>query len=102
MDTKELLDLEKIIIETNASVKSAHKRIDELQLITKAFYELASDVKVMVNEMSTMKQDITDIKGDIEEYHHKNPNKLLFNAKNAIIIGIVSALLGALLALIIK
>ncbi len=99
---KKLMDVEKEIGELNSSVKSAHKRIDELQLVTKAFYDLASDVKVMVNEMSNIKKDISDIKGNMEEYHHKDPNKLIFNVKNAIITGIVAILVSALMALIIK
>ena len=65
MDNKELIDLGEVI----SSLKSAHKRIDELQLVTKAFYDLASDVKVMVNEMTNMKKDISDIKSNIDEYH---------------------------------
>ena len=99
---KKLMDVEKEIGELNSSVKSAHKRIDELQLVTKAFYDLASDVKVMVNEMTNMKKDINDIKGNMEEYHQKDPNKLIFNVKSAIITGIVAILVSALMALIIK
>ena len=99
---KKLMDVEKEIGELNSSVKSAHKRIDELQLVTKAFYDLASDVKVMVNEMTNMKKDINDIKGNMEEYHQKDPNKLIFNVKSAIVTGIVAILVSALMALIIK
>lgn len=99
---KLMMDVEKEIGQLKGSVSSAHKRIDELQLVTKAFYDLASDVKVMVNEMSNMKKDITEIKDNIEEYHHKEPNKLIFNVKNAIVVGIASALLGAILTLLLK
>lgn len=99
---KTLQQIEKDLGEVSAGVASAHKRIDELQLVTKAFYDLASDVKVMVSEMSTMKKDITHIKEDIETYHHQEPNKIIFNAKNAIVVGIVSALIGAIITLIIK
>ena len=49
-----------------------------------------------------MKKDISDIKGNIEEYHHKEPNKLMFNVKNTIITGIVSAIIGAVIAFILK
>ena len=94
--------IELSIGEINSSVKSAHKRIDDLQTITKAFYDLASDVKVMVNEMTNMKKDITDIKTNMDNYHRVEPNKLIFNAKNAVIVGIVSALVGAILVLILK
>lgn len=99
---KIMMDVEKEIGQLKGSVASAHKRIDELQLVTKAFYDLASDVKVMVNEMSNMKKDITEIKDNIEEYHHKEPNKLIFNVKNAMVVGIASAILGAIIGLIIK
>lgn len=88
--------------EVNSSTRAAHKRIDELQLVTKAFYDLASDVKVMVNEMTNMKQDIKDIKSNIKEYHQNEPNKLIFNAKNAILAGVVGAMVGAILALVLK
>ena len=100
MDQKYLLDLEKQIGELWGSTKSAHRRLDELQLVTKAFYDLASDVKVMVGEMAGMKNDISDIKSNIKEYHTTEPNKLLFNAKNAIVVGVVSALVTTILALI--
>lgn len=92
----------KTLAEHDSSLKSAHKRIDELQLVTKAFYDLASDVKVMVSEMSNMKKDITDIKSNIAEYHHNEPNKILFNVKSTIITGIAAAIVGAMLALILK
>lgn len=98
----EIIEIEKKLAEHSSSLKTAHKRIDELQLVTKAFYDLASDVKVMVNEMTNMKKDITDIKSNIEEYHHKEPNKFIFNVKNTIITGIVAALVGAIITLILK
>lgn len=88
--------------EVNSSTRAAHKRIDELQLVTQAFYDLASDVKVMVSEMSNIKQDIKDIKGNIKEYHQSEPNKLIFNAKNAMVTGVIGAIVGAILALVLK
>lgn len=102
MEQKHLLDIEKQIGELWGSTKSAHKRLDELQLVTQAFYDLASDVKVMVGEMSGMKNDISEIKNNIDKYHTAEPNKLLFNAKNAIIVGLVTAIITAIMALIIK
>ena len=97
-----MMNLEKELGELKSSVSSAHKRLDDLQMITTAFYDLASDVKVMVNEMTNMKKDIIDIKGNIDEYHKVEPNKLIFNVKTTIITGVVSAIVGAILALIFK
>ena len=99
---KAVLNIEKEIGELKSDVNNAHKRIDDLQMVTKAFYDLASDVKVMVNEMTNMKKDIKEIKGNIDEYHKVEPNKLIFNAKNTIITGIISAIVGAIIALIFK
>ena len=97
-----MLNIEKEIGELTNSIKTAHKRIDDLQVVTKAFYDLASDVKVMVNEMTNMKKDINDIKGNIDEYHKVEPNKLIFNVKNTVVTGVVAAIVGALIALILK
>lgn len=99
---KEIIQIEKTLAEHSSSLKQAHKRIDELHLVTKAFYDLASDVKVMVSEMSNMKKDITDIKSNIAEYHHNEPNKIIFNVKSTIITGIAAAIVGAVIALILK
>ena len=95
-------DLSVEVAKLDSSVKSAHKRIDELQVVIKAFYELAGDVKAMATELITMRQDINDIKSDVDEYHKTEPNKLIFNAKNSVITTIVGALVGALIALILK
>ena len=99
---KVMLNIEKEIGELKSNVNNAHKRIDDLQLITKAFYDLASDVKVMVNEMTNMKKDIKEIKGNIDEYHKVEPNKLIFNVKNTVITAIAAAIAGAIIALIFK
>lgn len=99
---KAMMNIEKEIGALKSGVDNAHKRIDDLQVITKAFYDLASDVKVMVNEMTNMKKDIKEIKGNIDEYHKVEPNKLIFNAKNTIITAIISAIIGALITLILK
>ena len=56
----------------------------------------------MVNEMTNMKKDISDIKVNMDEYHHKEPNKLWFNVKNAIITGIVAIIVSTIMGLIIK
>lgn len=101
MSDKDLQDLALRVVKVEDSVKNAHRRIDELQNITKAFYELAADVKVMVNEMTNMKSDISDIRKKVDA-RDDEPNKLMFNIKNTIITGIVAALVGAAIALIVK
>lgn len=99
---KTMMNIEKELGELSGSVKSAHKRIDNLEPVVKIIYELATSVKVMAEKMNNMNSDISQIKSNMEEYHHKQPNKILFNVKNTIIVGIVGALIGAFMALIIK
>lgn len=102
MDNEEFLRIEREIGRIDGSVRSAHKRIDELQEITKAVHDMAKNVGVMVSEMSHMKEDISGIKGKMDKYHEDEPNKLMFNAKNAVITGIIAALVAAIMGLILK
>lgn len=101
MTDKDLQEMSLKVAKTEDSVKHAHRRIDELQNITKAFYELAADVKVMVNEMTNMKSDISEIKKKVDE-REGEPNRLMFNLKSTLITSIVAALIGAIIALILK
>lgn len=102
MDNKVLLEIKEELGEVSASTKSAHKRIDELQNIAEAVNKMANNVGVMVNEMSHMKEDISGIKGKMDKYHEDDPNKLMFNAKNAVLVGIIGAIVSAIVALILK
>lgn len=92
--------LEKLV-EVEQRSKSNTKRIDELQLVTKAFYELASDVKVMAQQMLDMKEDISDIKEKVDEKSNET-NKIAFNLKNALVNAVAMAIIGGIMALIIK
>lgn len=102
MDNKVLYEIKEEIGKIDSSVKSAHKRIDGLQEITKAVHNMAKNIGVMVSEMSHMNNDISDIKGKIEKYHTDEPSKLVFNAKNAVITGVIAALVAAIMGLILK
>lgn len=98
------MDRDDILVQlTNVknSTENAHKRIDELQIVVNAFYNLAADVKVMANELVNMKTDISDIKQKVDN-DNEEPKKLLFNVKSTAIVGVVSALIGSLMALILK
>lgn len=91
----------KILYDTESRSKSNTKRIDELSLVTKAFYDLASDVKIIANELVSMKQDICGIKKDINERNNE-PNKMLFNVKNSVLTGVIMAIVSAIMVLILK
>ena len=99
---KKLMEIEKEIGEIKASDKSAHKRIDSLEKIVNVVYDIASSVKVMAEKMNNMNGDISEIKANMNEYHHKEPNKLIFNMKNAVATGIVAILVSAIMGLLMK
>jgi hypothetical protein len=56
----------------------------------------------MALEMTHVKDDVKDIKKTVELHHTDNPNKFIFNIKNAILVGIATAILTAILSLILK
>lgn len=99
---KSLMDIEKEIGAIGESCKSAHKRIDNLEPVVRTIYELATSVKVMAEKMNNMDGAINQMKTDMDEYHHKEPNKLWFNVKNAIITGIVAIIVSTIMGLILK
>lgn len=79
------------------------KRVDNIEKVTEAIHEMATNVGVMANEMVHMKDDISNINKNINKYHNdEDTKKLVFNAKNAILVGVVGALVTAFMALILK
>lgn len=99
---KKIMDIEKelgTLIEKN---KNTEKRVDKLEKIVDVVYDLASNVKILAEKMDNANTNITKMKSDMEEYHQKEPNKIIFNVKNAILTGVAGALLGALIMLVLK
>lgn len=99
---KKIMDIEKelgTLIEKN---KNTEKRVDKLEKIVDVVYDLSSNVKILAEKMDNTNTTITKMKSDMEEYHQKEPNKIIFNVKNAILTGIAGALIGALMMLILK
>lgn len=99
---KKIMDIEKelgTLIEKN---KNTEKRVDKLEKIVDVVYELSSNVKILAEKMDNTNTNITKMKSDMEEYHQKEPNKIIFNVKNAILTGVVGALIGALMMLVLK
>lgn len=99
---KKIMDIEKelgTLIEKN---KNTEKRVDKLEKIVDVVYDLSSNVKILAEKMDNTNTNITKMKSDMEEYHQKEPNKIIFNTKNTIITGIVGALISALMMLILK
>lgn len=97
----ETSDIIRDITAVKESTKSAHKRIDELQDVVKAVYSLASDVKVLAEQLINMKEDINEVKIKIAK-RDEEPRTMYNSFKQTIFNGITMIIIGAIMALIIK
>lgn len=76
------------------SLKSAHKRLDEIGELNQSVYELAASIKVMQG-------NITDISGRIKTIEDK-PAKRWELIVSTIITTVVGVVIGALVGYVIK
>lgn len=80
------IDLTEKVAHIEESVKSAHKRIDGIDALTKSVYELASSIK-------TMQHDITEMSGRLKTIEDK-PAKRWDLIVSTIITTFVGAVIG--------
>lgn len=109
----QIANINREIGEIRTKQEATDKKVESLEKIIDVVYELTTSVKVLTEKLDTMNdnindikentsKDISSIKGEIDGYHHKEPNKIIFNVKNLIITTIVAAIAGAYLSLILK
>lgn len=98
----QLLDINNRINKLEMQQETTEKRVDNIEKVADAIHEMAKNVGVMANEMSHMKNDISILNKNVNKYHNEEPTKLIFNAKNGIMLGVISALVSAFMALILK
>ena len=89
MDEKYL----QIIVENTESCKSAHHRIDKLELELEQIKELTIAVKEVAMETKATREDVNDIKARVKSIEEK-PVKNWENLIKTIITGIATAILG--------
>jgi len=77
-------------------IKTIVKRMDEQLSITRAVYDLTSEIKVMNNRLATMEKGQADLKKDIDEIKAK-PAKRWDALIGAIVTAVVSLVVGALI-----
>ena len=77
-------------------INTIFKRMDELLSITKAVYDLTSEIKVMNNRLATMEKGQADLKKDIDEIKAK-PAKRWDALIGASVTTVVSLVVGALI-----
>lgn len=59
MDEKEMIER---IVATEQSVKSAHKRLDELHELTQSISEMTSELKHMREDMNRLSNEVEEVK----------------------------------------
>lgn len=76
-------------------------RLDKLEEVTTAIYSIASDVKVMAEQMISVKADVKYLKDD-KETRDRKPSTLLEKVLSTIITVIVTATVMSFYSLIMK
>ena len=84
-----------------ASIKSAHHRIDDVEEKQDNLAELVSTVKVLADREARVEDDVTEIKTDVKELKEK-PIKRYDTVITTILTAICSGLVGYVLSLIIQ
>ena len=89
-------------LEEGAHVKYIEKEQKELREVVNETRKIANSVEIMAKEMVHMNEKIDKIDSKVEMHHTTEPNKLLNSVKTTVITAIASAIVGAIIMLILK
>ena len=98
-------ELENRLTSVENKSKSNTHRIDKLENITAAIYEMSGDIKNLIGELKHTNENISDHEkrlDSIEKQPADKYNKATTVIFTAICTGIVGTLVGAVLALVLK
>ena len=94
-------DVMKTATEALQSARSAHKRIDTLETEVKDVHALANAVGRLDEKVSGMRDDITELKGDIGKLTGEPAERWNTVVRTALT-ALISALVGAVIGLFLK
>ena len=83
------------------SAKTAHKRLDALELEVKDIHELTASMKAIHEKVEDITDDMNEIKADVKKFSQR-PAQLWDKLVAAAIGAVASGLVGAVLAGILK
>lgn len=90
------LDATEKMAHIEESVKSAHRRIDELKRLTESVYELATSIKTMQINIETTQDAVTNVSNRLKVFEDK-PGKrwdlIVTNGITAIVCGLIGYIL---------
>ena len=90
----------KELTEATQRSKSNTKRIDKLEEQYELLHEMSKNMATIAEQTKRTTEDVKGLKDDMEEIKSK-PNKFLDNLKGVAAGAVVTAIIGALLALIL-
>ncbi len=97
---KEIKEIWERLTKGEASMKSAHHRIDNLEKLIESVNKMAVSINQIVTELKAMRLDVNDVTGRVEEIE-KKPIKRYETVVTTILTALCSGGVGCLLGLII-
>lgn len=98
---REIKEIWERLTKGEASIKSAHHRIDEVEEKQGNLAELVSTVKVLVDREARVEDDVAEIKTDVKELKEK-PIKRYDTVITAILTAICGGVVGYVLSFILQ
>lgn len=89
------------LVAVEASVKSAHHRIDEVQESQKILMEMNTNIRLLVEQNKVQDQKLENVEKDVKELKEK-PNKRWETVVAAVITALCSGIAGAALTLLFR
>lgn len=89
--------MERRLTETEERCKSNTKRLNDMEKKVDVIHELATSMAVVKAEQAEMKSDLAEIKTSVNSIAEK-PGKRWDKAVEAVVLGIISVLVGFLMA----
>lgn len=90
----------KELTETTSRSKSNTKRIDKLEEQYELLRGMSNNIAIIAEQTKNTKEDVQELKKDVEDIKAK-PNRLIDSMKSAAAGAVITAIIGAILALII-
>ena len=89
-----------VVTQAYDSAKSAHKRLDALELEVKDIHELTASMKVMNEKVDTLTDNMSEIRTEVRKFSQRPAqwwDKLTAAAIGAVVSGLVAAVLAQIL-----
>lgn len=100
MTAQEKIDIENRLTKVEERAKSNTHQIEDLKEITSEIRSLATSVVKLTEQMKSSNDTMAEIKQDVKAMQ-KQPQKLIMSMETAGLTAIISAVVGAVMALIL-